>query len=94
MYSWPQKDPNEVLDYRVDWTARLESGETITTSTVFRETGDVVLASQAYVGPLVTVWLSGGTDGTISVLTSRIATNQGRTYDESVRLRIRATYNG
>jgi hypothetical protein len=89
VHTWPHKDPNEVLDYRVDWTARLESGETITTSTVSRPTGDVVIDSQSYLGAMVTVWLSGGTDDTMNILTSRIVTNQGRTYDESVKLRVR-----
>lgn len=89
MHTWPHKDPNEVLDYRVDWTDRLESGETITTSTVFRASGDVVLDSQSFLGATVTVWLSGGTDDTPNVITSRIVTNQGRTYDESVKLRVR-----
>lgn len=89
MYSWPQKDPNEVLDYRVDWTARLESGETLTVSNVFVASGSVVINSQAYVGAVITVWISGGVESSQNVLTSRITTNQGRTYDESVRLRVR-----
>lgn len=89
MHTWPHKDPNEVLDYRVDWTGRLESGETISTSTVFRASGDVVLDSQGFVGAIVTVWLSGGTDDSLNVLTSRIVTSAGRVYDESVKLRVR-----
>ncbi len=28
--SWPFKDPDEVLDYQIDWTARL-AGDTIST---------------------------------------------------------------
>lgn len=90
MHSWPTKDPNEVLDYRFDWTARLESGETISTSNVTRESGDVTIDSQAFAGAVVTVWLSGGTENTVSVFTSRIATSQGRTYDESVQLKVRS----
>ena len=89
MYSWPHKDPNEVLDYRVDWTARLESGETLVTSNVFLASGSVVIDSQANAGAVVTVWLSGGVESSINVLTNRITTNQGRTYDESVQLRVR-----
>ena len=30
--SWPSKDPDEVLDYELDWSLRL-AGDTIVTST-------------------------------------------------------------
>lgn len=89
MISWPPKDPNEVLDYQVDWSDRLVSGETILTSNFTVAEGDVVKDSQGFSGALTTVWLSGGTAGTRSVLTNRITTSAARTYDESTRLAIR-----
>lgn len=91
MVSWPAKDPNEVLDYRVDWTDRLLDGETISTSDFTLASGDVMIDSEpSPVAGVATVWLSGGTEGTVSVLTNRITTSSARTYDQSARLRIRS----
>lgn len=88
--TWPNKDPNEVLDYEVRWADRLESGETITTSTFTVAEGDVVKDSQTISGTTTKVWLSGGTNGTPCVVLNRIVTSAGRTYDQSVRIRIRS----
>lgn len=89
MISWPPKDPNEVLDYQVDWSDRLLVGETIVTSNFTVAEGDVVKDSQGVSGALTTVWLSGGTVGTRCVITNRITTSAARTYDESTRLAVR-----
>ncbi len=90
MLSWPSKDPDEVLDYEIDWTDRLITGETITTSTFTVASGDVVKNSSAFVGPICTVWLSGGTAGTPCEILNRIVTSGGRTYDQTAKLRIRS----
>lgn len=89
MDNWPPKDPDEVLDYQVDWTDRLEEGETISDSEFLLADGDVDIDSIDEANGITTVWLSGGTLGTICVLTNRITTSEGRTYDKSVRLRIK-----
>jgi hypothetical protein len=90
MISWPTKDPNEVLDYQVNWTNRLETGETISTSTFTVAEGTVVIDSSSAASPTTTVWLSGGTEGEACTILNRITTSAGRTYDQSVRLRIRS----
>ncbi len=89
MHTWPPKDPDEVLDYQVDWSARLDTGEVITTSVFSIVAGTVTIDSQSFNGALSTVWLSGGTEGETNVLSCEIETDEGRTYNESVRLRIR-----
>jgi hypothetical protein len=82
------KDPDAVLDFDFDWSAKwLATGETISTFTVSR-TGDVVIDSSAQSGGVVTVWLSGGTAGTTATVTCRITTNQGRTDDRTITVRI------
>lgn len=92
MSCWPNKDPNEVLDYQVDWgTNILQAGETIITSVFLVESGDVTIDSDDVVGGLTTVWLSGGTDGTRCKITNRITTSDGRVYDRTRTLRIRST---
>ena len=93
MLSWPAKDPDEVLDYSIDWgTNRLQTGETIDTSDWSVIAGSVVIAGSpapSINGGTTTVWLTGGTDGDACELNNKITTSVGRTYEQLVRLRIR-----
>jgi hypothetical protein len=91
MLTWPVKDPNEVLDYEIDWaTNRLQTGETISTSTFTVVEGTVVIDSDSDLDGVTKVWLSGGTEGEACVILNRIVTSAGRTYDQSAKLRIRS----
>jgi len=89
MASWPSKDPNDVLDYDIDWSRRLDSGDTISTST-FSLTTDagLTIASQSNTTTTSKVWLSGGTAGSTADILCRIVTADGRTMDQSVSLPI------
>lgn len=96
MSSWPSKDPNEVLDYVVHWSdvdpteSRLETGETLITSTFTVATGDANIDSSTFTAAGdATVWLSAGTAGTVCEILNRVTTSAGRTYDKTVTLRIR-----
>lgn len=96
MLTWPTKDPDEVLDYQIGWAdaatgPRLVTGETLLTSVFSIPTGAVVINSSAFTAQgLATVWLSGGTAGEMCIILNRVTTSSGRTYDKSVRLRIRS----
>lgn len=83
---WPTKDTDEVLDYTVDWTARL-AGDTIATSTYFVPAGTLVEAFDTFDDSTTTIWLTGGTDGEVFDILNRITTTGGRTYDQTVRLK-------
>ena len=94
MLTWPTKDPDEVLDYQLDWAdeaqPRLVTGETLVTSTWSVVEGDVVIDSETFApSGLTTVWLSAGTAGQNTLL-NRVTTSGGRTYDQSVKLRVRS----
>jgi len=84
----PSKDPNEVLDYTVDWTNRLD-GDTISSSSAVLEEGDVTIDSQSFSGANQTVWLSGGTENVTSIVTLRVETAGGRTYDEAIKVKLK-----
>ncbi len=94
MLSWPPKDPDEVLDYNVNWadpTAPvLADGETILEFEFFLADGSVTIDSQSEADGICTAWVSGGVLGEVNVITNRVSTSGGRTYDQSVALRIRA----
>lgn len=90
MLMWDNKDPNEILDYQINWTAQVPGDDTIATSN-WTITGSDTLAEQSksIVGKSTIIWLTGGEDGELAVLTNRIVTTDGRTIDQSVELRIK-----
>jgi len=92
--SYPNKDPDAVLDYGLDWTAWLPSGDTIQSSEwiVTMNSGAVVMSgglvvdSSTHDSNSTLVWLSGGDAGTTYKLTNRIITTDGRTQDQTVSI--------
>lgn len=81
------KDPDAVLDFSVDWSEWLATGETISASTW---TADGVTVDSDTAGATsTTAWLSGGTAGTQATVTNRITTNQSRTDDRTLTIRVR-----
>lgn len=90
--SFPFKDPNEVLDYTLDWTSRL-GVDTIQTSNWSISAGSgLVIDSQSVDGTnkKTTVWLSGGTENISYTLLNRVVTAGGRTMDQSVKLKVKS----
>jgi hypothetical protein len=79
---WPDKDPDEVLDYPIDWTAWLVSGAKLSTTaghctvTVVDGTGLTVDSLIVNLNGIVTVWLSGGTLGTTYLLKATVRDDQ------------------
>lgn len=85
--SWPFKDPDEVLDYEIDWSARLLT-DTIVTSTWVVPTG-LTEDSTENTTTTTTVWLSGGTTGEVYEVLNRVVTAGGRTMDQTVKLKVK-----
>ena len=82
------KDPNEVLDYLFRWTKELERiDDTISSFEIIAETG-ITIDSSSNTDTEVTVWISGGTIAERYLVTCRIVTAGGRTYDKSFYLHI------
>ena len=86
--TWPAKDPDEVLDYQVDWSARLASGDSVQSSTWTLDSG-LSQNSASIASPKTTIWLSGGTAGKTATIVNRVVTTQGRTMEETIALPIR-----
>jgi hypothetical protein len=87
---WPNKDPNEVLDYGIDWSQRL-AGDIIDTST-FTVPSGITMGPPApsKTNTTTTIWLSGGSEGATYDILNRIVTNGGRIMDQTVELRVRS----
>jgi hypothetical protein len=89
--TWDFKDPDEVLDYKIDWaTNRLVAGDTITSSIWTITPAGLTKNSDSHTGTATTIWLSGGTAGEAYILLNRVVTAGGRTHDETVKLRVKS----
>lgn len=83
------KDPDAVLDFKVDWTNWLAVAETLTSSSWTVPVG-LTTASPApsNTTTAATIWLSGGTVGTTYTVTNHITSSAGRTDDRSITIQI------
>lgn len=69
-----EKTPTAVLDYSIDWSSWLASGESISTSTWSVPAG-ITKDSDTNDTDSTTIWLSGGTAGTSYLISNTIVTN-------------------
>lgn len=78
------KDPQASKDWRFDWSSWLSSGEVIATHTI--EATGITVDTDTNDATSVTVWLSGGTEGSVASVTCRITTDStpARTDDRTV----------
>lgn len=81
-------DPNAVLDYNVDWSDWLATGETISTSTWTVPAG-LTKTTDSATSAVATAWITSGTAGVEYLVTNRIITSAGRTDDRSIRLSVK-----
>lgn len=80
-------DSDAVLDFAWDWSQWLGNLETISSSTVTASPG-ITVNSTSNTTDKVTVWLSGGTAGQPYTVANRITTNQGRTDERTITIRV------
>ncbi len=85
------KDPDADLDFVFDWSSWLAAGETISSETITAATG-ITLGTGAKApsesGGVITVWLSGGTAGTIYTVACKIVTSKLRTDERTIEISI------
>lgn len=79
------KDPDEILDYEIDWAAELESGESISTSTWTVPDG-ITEDSSTNSTTTTTIVLSGGTAGEEYIITNKVVTDSSpaRTHEKTM----------
>ncbi len=85
--SWPSKDSDEVLDYSLNWSSAL-AGDTIVTSTWAISDSSLVENHSTNSSTSATIWLEDGTTNTTYTVTNTIVTAAGRTFQQSVSIRI------
>jgi hypothetical protein len=81
------KDPNARLDFAVDWSAWLPSGDSITSS-LWLAPEDLATDTPSINGATTIVWISGGVAGRTYQVTNRVTTAAGRVDDRTLRITI------
>lgn len=87
--TWPAKDPEANKDYGLDWSALLAVGETITDSAWAVDPVGLTLGTDEITDAIVTVWLSGGTDGTSYKVVNTITTSRGLIDERTVTIKVK-----
>jgi hypothetical protein len=85
------KDPQSEVDFSLDWTDWITSGEVITSALWSIDPSDVsapTLGASQSSGSVQSVYVSGGVPGSRYRLSCQIQTDAGRTADRSLTLRI------
>lgn len=89
-----RKDVNDIVDFTIDWSALLETGETILTSTYTFFTvakiitTDITEDSSMSTDTTTTIFIAGGVVDTTYLVANQITTSGGRTYERSFYLRV------
>lgn len=81
------KDPDAILDYEVDWSSWLASGETISSAS-WTLTG-VTQTTVNTTTTKSTIWLSGGTANNRATASCKITTSLGRVDERTIEIVIR-----
>lgn len=102
---WPHKDPDEVLDYSLDWSRFLADEETIADVTWYIDVDGVKTEwvdgavhsgiqniSTTHTSSIATIYLGMGTPNTSYKITCRIETSATIITERVVRLKIRDHY--
>jgi hypothetical protein len=84
----------KIKDYDLDWgsvAGKIAFGDALTGSVWLITPTDgarpLVHDSDSFTATGTVIWLSGGTAGTSYLLTNRVTTTGGRTYDQSIKLK-------
>lgn len=83
------KDPDDQLDYRIDWNPRLNDEEIINTAVWSVVEGDIEITSSIIDGGFAVVWVRGGTPNQRQLLNCRITTSGGRQFDQRSYIDVR-----
>ena len=87
--AWEEiKDPDEKLDFGIDWSSALDGDEIV--SSVWTVPTGLTEGVSSYTATMTTIWLMGGTLDADYSVHNRITTLGGRIRDQTCTLKVRA----
>lgn len=90
-HKFPEKDPQAILDYKVDLLKKgwLAAGETITAEAVTCPDTTIDISLVSSTDTSILFWLTGGTAGVDYFLTAQFTTSAGRTDQRTMLVPVR-----
>lgn len=85
------KDPDERLDYDIDFSRWLPDGDVIMSVVTSISGGTAIIDGTEPSDTCVRVWVAGGAVGETNTITIRATTAQGRIKEAALRLKIKET---
>ena len=85
--SLPDRYPEEILDYYIAWDKRLAGDTIISSSFIAQSNSTLIVSANTYSNTSSTVWLSGGTSKTISIVKNTVVTLNGRTMEIMLKIK-------
>lgn len=80
------KDPASTIDFAIDWSLWLDE-DSISNSTWSTDDG-ITIDSDTETDTVATVWLSGGTEGSVYSVVNQITTTLGRIAERTIEVRV------
>jgi hypothetical protein len=94
--SYIAKDPGATLDYNIDWSDWLPTGDSISTSTWTQESvhtgGNLTLGGSSVGNNVTSVLISSGQEGEIYTVKNTITTNENLIDVRRFRIRVEKRY--
>jgi hypothetical protein len=85
-----QKQPADQLDYDLEFSDWLTSGDTINGATAVSDVPtELIIQSVSVSGQIVKVWISGGVTGSTYKVTATVTTAQGRIKELDFKIRVK-----
>ena len=83
-----KKQPSDILDYDIDLSEWLSSGDNVIAADVTVPSG-LTLDHKTVTDDRVKIWLADGVDGTTYKVTTRITTEDGRNKEVDFEIKVR-----
>ena len=89
---WGKKDPDEVIDYGIEYSGSLVEGESLVSAVfTFIDQAGCTKANEGVVGSQAKVRISAGTAGLNMLIECRVTTAFGEILEDRAKLRVRNT---
>lgn len=83
------KHPEAVKDYQINWSDWMPADDFITSAAFTATPAGLTVESTDHTELTATVWLSGGTEGTVYAVKNTINTNGGRIEVQEIEIQVR-----
>ena len=90
MITWPSKDPDELLDYGLDWTSQLDGATIMLSEWDIIEGAGIALSGASITGGVTGIRVGGGTLGEAARIENTVTLSSGEVLQETAYLPIKA----